>query len=348
MKKTFLAFALALSSLCALSAAPRYYTWVNYSEARDWDKYCAELADVGLNGIILSASVQDIAKVAPIAKKHGIALHAWMWITNNGSIAAEHPEWLDYNAKGESLKDKKAYVDYYKFLSPIIPGVRDAIVAQVEKMAAVDGVESISLDYCRYVDAILPSGLWKNYGIVQDKVYPQWDYGYHPEMIAAFEAKYGYNPQKLADPTKDEKWLQFRLDAVNELVGMIKKAISAHGVKLSASPFPTPEMSRGMVYQDWGAWPLDIAFPMIYHGFYGGGLDWVTKCVKDCRAQMNPNGELCLGTFVGDFKNSDFTLEQAIGAALDNGATGFSLFTFDGLSAPQKATLKAYLKTSAK
>ena len=36
-------------------------------------------------------------------------------------LVAEHPEWFDYNLKGECLTDIKAYLDSYKFLNPAVP-----------------------------------------------------------------------------------------------------------------------------------------------------------------------------------------------------------------------------------
>lgn len=347
--RTLLLLLTVLSVSLQVSAKPskknpvNYWTWAYYSANRDWDAYCRELSDVGVRGLVLMASPEDMAKVIEVADRYDMEVHAWMWIMNNGGIAAQHPEWLDYNRDGKSLADHKAYVDYYKFLSPIIPGVREEIAKGVEQMARVKGLGGVSMDYCRYVDQILPTSLWGGYGIVQDKEYAEWDYGYHPDMLSAFEKKYGYDPSKLEDPSTDEKWLQFRLDKVTEVTDILCKIVHKNGVKLSASPFPTPEMSRRMVRQDWGRWKLDVAFPMIYHGFYYGDAEWIAQCVREC-VEAKPRTRIYCGLHAPDFNNPKGpTLTEAMSAALEAGAKGIAFYTFDSLSAEQRAELKKFI-----
>ena len=88
--------------------------------------------ETGIDGVLLNAPAPDDYRVAiPIAKKHGIEVYAWLWTMNLEHdcdvIVREHPEWLSVNRKGESLADSKAYVDYYKFMCPALPEVRDFI-----------------------------------------------------------------------------------------------------------------------------------------------------------------------------------------------------------------------------
>ena len=87
--------------------------------------------------------------------------YAWWWTINNHKIAAEHPEWLSVNRNGHSIADSMAYVEYYKFLSPIIPGVREEICKQVEEICQIEGEEGIAIDYHRLVDVVLPTTLWQ-------------------------------------------------------------------------------------------------------------------------------------------------------------------------------------------
>lgn len=328
----------------AVSAQNKYWTWGDFSPNRNWDEYFQNLSDYGITGLLIGASRANYEKIIPIARKYGITVQSWSWIVNNGGIAAQHPEWLDYNRKGESMADKIAYVGYYKFLSPVIPGVREAIWKNMEEIARTEGLDAISLDYCRFVDAILPEGLWKGYGLIQDKIYAEWDYGYHPEMIKAFKAKYGYDPRDQQDPSLDEKWLQFRLDQVNELVAGIKEICNKYGKKLTASPFPTPSMARRMVMQDWGAWPLDEAFPMIYHGCYYGDARWIGDCVRECVETM-PETTIYCGLLAGDFHpGASTTLTQAMQAALDNGAKGVSFYQFGHFNDQQKAEIREFIR----
>ena len=325
---------------------PHYWTWRHYSADVDWDDYFTKMTETGIRGIVLQCGPNELRKVIPIAKKHGVTVYAWLWVINDGGIAHQHPEWLDYNRNGESLKDKKAYVDYYKFLSPIIPGVRKAIAEKIEEVAKVEGLGGISLDYCRYVDQILPTTLWAQYGIVQDKEYAEWDYGYHPEMLKAFEKKYGYDPSKLEDPSQDSVWLQFRLDQVTEVANMLADIAHRNSIAISASPFPTPSMARRMVRQDWGRWKLDVAFPMIYQGFYNGDADWIANCVREC-VTVKPETMICCGLHVPDFysggKDGKPTLTEAMGAAISAGAKGIAFFTFDAMNEEMRAEVRRFI-----
>ena len=173
---------------------PMFCTWYTYNPQEDFDSICQSFSELGIDGIVLKAgTAENYRKLIPVAHKHGLTVYAWVWTINNPEIAAAHPEWLSYNRDGYSIADSMAYVAYYKFLSPIIPGVREEICKQVDEISKVEGVEAVSIDYHRLVDVVLPTTLWPNYGIVQDREYPQWDYGYHPEMIKAFKEKYGYD-----------------------------------------------------------------------------------------------------------------------------------------------------------
>ncbi|MDD4609408.1 MAG: hypothetical protein WCQ82_07045 [Bacteroidaceae bacterium] len=343
MKKLVLLALLCLMSLPSFSQA-RFFTWTHYPKDGDLKSYFEELHDVGIDGILVNSSAEKIKEMLPMAKKYGIEVHAWIMVMSNAEIAKAHPEWLDYNRLGQSLAKKKAYVDYYKFLNPIIPGVQTAILEQLKAFTVLKGLKSISLDYCRYVDAILPTSLWPKYGIKQDKVYPEWDYGYHPAMLEAFEKEYGYDPRNQEDVNGDEKWHQFRMTALNKFVKRIQQMAHADGKLVTASPFPTPEMSRQMVYQDWGAWQLDKAFPMIYNGFYYGDIEWITNCVKACVHQTTPPTEIYVGLFTDDFKQEKGSLSKAIKSSIQAGAKGFSLFMFASMDAAQKQELKTLIQ----
>jgi uncharacterized lipoprotein YddW (UPF0748 family) len=333
----------------AIHAAPKFWTWTEYNKNKDWEAYFEQMKDVGITGFIMGGDRAAFEHVIPIADKVGVDVYAWMWILNNRPLAKAHPEWLDYNQRGESIQDKKAYVEYYKFLNPAIPEVQDAIVQQVEEIARIEGLKGVCLDYCRFVDAILPTTLWKKYDVVQDRVLPEWDYGYHPQMIARFKQKYGYDPREQENPALDGKWGQFRMDQVNELVAKLKGVTYKHGVELTASPFPTPKMSRRMVYQDWGTWPLDRSFAMIYDGFYDGDLNWIAGCIQDCRRDMDPKAKLYFGLHVPSYKEDrGFDVYDAMQTAFDHGAEGIAFFALGDLLKNDRHRLKAFIQAHSK
>jgi len=92
----------------------------------------------------------------------------------------------------------------------------------------------------RFVDVILPTTLWSRYDIVQDREYPEWDFGYHPAMIKLFLGKYGYDPRKLEDPSTDEKWAQFRCDQITEVANEIAKVVHSYGKSNGGITIPYP------------------------------------------------------------------------------------------------------------
>ena len=310
---------------------PMFCTWYTYNEAEDFDSICRSFSELGIDGIVLKAgTAENFRKSIPVAKKYGLTVYAWVWTINNHPIAAEHPEWLSYNRDGYSIADSMAYVSYYKFLSPIIPGVREGICKQIDEICKIDGIEAISIDYHRLVDVVLPTTLWPNYGIVQDREYPQWDYGYHPEMIKAFKEKHGYDPREQEDPSKDEKWLQFRCDMVSEVANLVAETVHKNGKLMAASPFPTPKMSARMVRQYWGDWNLDIVFPMAYHNFYTEDVSFVADCtIENARDKQDMTT-----LYAGLWGTNGPELFTSMDAAFNNGAQGVSFYTAEYITDP--------------
>ena len=266
-----------------------------------------------------------LPETIPLATAAGLEVHAWMWCMPClvPSVIKEHPDWYNVNARGESAVDKPAYVDYYKFLDPARQEVRAFIRETVRELAVVHGLTGIHLDYIRHPDAILPSGLWSKYGIVQDKVYPPYDYGYTPFSRKIFEARYGVDPILLSDPESNRDWLQYRLDSVVDLVNNFLAPIARqNGKQITAAVFPGPSLARTMVRQDWGRFRLDAYLPMLYHSFYEAGPEWVRKYTQE--AVRTVKAPVYSGLFVSPLSDADFV--RTIDMALEGGASGVSIF----------------------
>ncbi len=323
---------------------PMFWTWLGYRSGMNLDSVCVVMKETGLDGLILNASSPDAYREAiPIAHKHGIRVYAWLWTMNpehgRQEILRDHRDWLEINRNGESLADKPAYVDYYRFMTPALPEVREFLKDIVREYCEVEGLEGIAIDYHREVDVILPTTLWPRYNVVQDHEYPEFDYGYHPAMIEKFMALHGYDPRELEDPSTDEKWLQFRCDQVTEAANEIAEVVHSYGKVMAASPFPTPAMSRKMVRQDWGKWNLDIVFPMVYYGFYTGDTSFISDCTIDNVKQKNPMTTL----YTGMSAVNGPAMFESMDAALNNGAEGIAIFTMNSLRDPAvRAEFKQY------
>ncbi len=326
------------------SEYPMFWTWLDYRPGMNFDSICAIMKETGLDGVMLNAPTpDDYRKAIPVAGKYGIEVYAWLWTLNlehdRAKIVSEHPEWLSVNRKGESLADTKAYVDHYKFMCPALPEVREHIINKVRAYCEVEGLNGIAIDYHRFVDVILPTTLWSRYNIVQDKEYPEFDYGYHPAMIKMFMEKYGYDPRDQEDPSTDGKWLQFRCDQITEVANEIAEVVHSYDKVMGASPFPTPAMSRQMVRQDWGKWDLDIVFPMVYHNYYTGDVSFISDCTIENVRDKNPMTTL----YCGMTASNGPLMFKCMDAALNNGAEGISIFTIGGLRSPEiRARFKAY------
>ena len=328
-------------------ADPMFLTWYNYRPSTtrpvNLDSVFRVMNETGLDGVILNCRTEEYAAAIPVAHKNGLRVYAWWWGLNlehdRDSILRTHPEWFSVNRLGQSLANHRAYVDYYKFLCPALPEVREYLKGKIRKLCEIDGLEAIVIDYTRFVDVILPTTLWPRYGIVQDREYPEWDFGYHPYLVEKFMKKYNYDPRKLEDPSTDDLWLQFRCDQVTELVNEMAEVVHSYGKKMSASPFPTPAMSRRMVRQDWGKWNLDIVFPMVYYNFYTGDVSFISDCTIENVKTKNAMTTLCAGITAVNGPE----MFACMDAALNNGAEGISIFTIGSLRDPAiRAQFKAY------
>jgi uncharacterized lipoprotein YddW (UPF0748 family) len=326
------------------------FVWMRPSIAKtpaDWQREFGLMRASGIHGIIpeiyngrqalfqsrrLPVRAPWLETAIPLATAAGLEVHAWMWCMPCliDDVLNAHPDWYNVNARGESAASKPAYVDYYKFLDPARPEVREFVRDTVRELAAIPGLTGIHLDYIRHPDAILPSGLWSKYGIVQDKVYPPYDYGYTEYSRTAFKARTGIDPMELTDPESSQAWLQYRLDTVVDLVNdYLVPAAHDGGKVITAALFPGPGEARRMVRQDWGRFRLDAFFPMLYHTFYEAGPEFVKRYTEEAvRAVKQP---VYSGLFVGPLDAAAFT--RTIEMALAGGAAGVSIFDAGAMNA---------------
>ncbi len=323
--------------------------------ADDWARTFATMKRSGVDAILVEiyngrqafyrsrrfpVKAAFLETILPLAAAEGLEVHAWMWTMPCllDDVVKNHPDWYNVNAKGESAVDKPAYVPYYKFLDPARPEVRAFIQATVTELAEIPGLAGIHLDYVRHPDAILPSGLWSKYGIVQDHVYPQYDYGYTEYSRRAFKDAHGIDPIEIKDPEGDRAWMQYRLDSVTDLVNRyLVPAARARNKMITAAVFPGPSLAKTMVRQDWGRFDLDAFLPMLYHRFYDATPEWVLKYTKEAVATVKK--PVYSGLFVGPLGDDEFA--QTIAMALEGGASGVSIFDAAAMTPSRWKTLAA-------
>lgn len=343
--------ALGGSTFAFANAKTKNWAWITLErdQASDaWKRDFARMRVAGIDAVIpevydgrqaywastrLPVNAERLEMLLPLARSEGLEVHAWMWCMPCmlESVLARHADWYNVNAMGQSAADKPAYVDYYRFLDPAHPEVREFIQGTVTELAGIDGLAGVHLDYIRHPDAILPKGLWAKYGLVQDRVYPEFDYGYTPYSRKVFKEKHGIDPLQIEDPLIHEAWFKYRLDSVTDLVNdFLVPAARAKGKQITAAVFPGPTMAREMVRQDWGRWKLDAFMPMLYHDFYEAGAEWVLEQTREgVRTVDQP---IYSGLFVPSVVAPG--LSRIIAGALTGGAAGVTLFHAHAMDEP--------------
>jgi len=301
------------------------WVWTNPNQKDTDDELTTRYASfkaAGITGIFFEA---DSERHFRAAKAQGIEAHRWIWTFNRAELVTSHPEWYSKNRNGDSCADKPPYVDYYRWLCPSREEVQQYLEQLVTDIVAKDYVDGIHLDYVRYCDVILPVNLWDKYHIEQTKELPQYDYCYCDICRAKFKDQYGMDLSAIQYPEASLSWRLFRYNNISRVVNSLSAIAHQHKKQITAAVFPTPEVARRNVRQDWTNWKLDGVCPMIYHGFYKENVSWIGNAVAEGIHFLAGSFPLYAGLYLSDFK-SDAEIAQGITFALKNGASGVSFF----------------------
>jgi hypothetical protein len=305
----------------------KHWVWENPNEKEDEQSLKSRYKsfyDGGIRGMFFEA---DSEKHFRAAKAAGLEAHRWMWTMNRGEkeLLENHPDWYAVSRDGKSCATHPPYVSYYRWLCPSKPEVQEYLKNQVRNILDKDYVDGIHLDYVRYCDVILPVNLWQNYKIEQNRELPEYDFCYCETCRAKYRAEHGVDPLEIEYPDQSLSWRKFRYDRITNIVNSLSDVASAHKKAITAAVFPTPEVARRIVRQDWTNWNLNGVCPMIYHGFYREKVSWIGDAVEEGVHFLCGRFPLYAGIFLPDFKSDD-ELEQGIRVALANGASGMSFF----------------------
>jgi hypothetical protein len=305
----------------------KHWVWINPNLAdKDEEllhKY-KKYFDAGIRGIFFEADSEKHFKTAKASK---LEAHRWIWTMNRGekSLLTSHPEWYAKNRKGESCADHPPYVNYYRWLCPSRDEVKKYLEEEVRNQLSKDYIDGIHLDYVRFCDVILPVNLWKNYKIEQTRELPEYDFCYCEVCRAKFKAWKGMDPLEIEFPEASLSWRKFRYDRITEVVNHLSSVASTFKKPITAAVFPTPEVAKRNVRQDWVNWNLSGICPMIYHGFYKEDVSWIGDAVMEGVKGLAGKFPLYAGLFLPDFKNKE-EIKEGISFALKSGASGVSFF----------------------
>ena len=291
-----------------------------------WKSKFKELAKRGVHGILIQASEEQYQAMAPIAKSAGLEIHAWIIALNHRSkdTMVNHPEWFTVSRDGRSTVDYQPYVGYYSWLCPSRVEVREFLAERVRKLAQIENLDGVHLDYIRHSDVILPIGLWSKYDLIQDKEYPEFDFCYCDVCRSEFKELEGIDPMEIKDPSANQAWLQFRYDSVTRLVNELALVTKEFKKKLTAAVFPTPDIAKKLVRQEWVKWDLDAIFPMIYHNFYEKDIPWIETATREGTEALNGKFPFYSGLFIPALTPDN--ISEAIQYAMAGGAAGVTFF----------------------
>ena len=322
----------------------RFGIWFNFKiqPENEWLKFFDKLKEANISECFINANASQLNYLISLSKNYNFNIHGWIWTLNRpyDDRSSKNPNWYSVNKNGQNSYEYRPYVDYYQWLSPFSKGAREYVKDNISKIASIEGLSSVHLDYVRYCDIFLPINLQKYYKINQTHEFPEYDFGYHPNGRYRFKNIFGVDPIDIVDAQISKKWKQFRCDAVTSLVKELKSIARNKDKKISAAVFPYPEMSREMVLQDWSLWDLDIICPMNYHHFYDGDIDWIADSVSKGIQYKKPDGVYLSGLFLGALSPSK--LNEAIKSCLKSGADGVCLFNDECLTEEHINIIKSF------
>ena len=269
------------------------------------------------------------------ARTAGISVHAWLnvfYVWSNGQgvpppghVVIEHPDWLIVDENGVRMDERNPVywqelgIEGY-FLDPFIPEVREYTAGVIRDLVSRYDLDGIHLDYIRFPGA---------------------QFGYSAETRTAFELEWGIDPVALrtgaagvsrllgpeAVSALDSVMADWRARQVDSMVVSIREA--AGDMTISAAVVPEPEIAFAEKGQNWVKWVhnrlVDFVVPMAYNHRPEEVLPWL-------RMQHNAVGRerMLVGLAVHDGR--DAYLERMINLLRLDGATGFSIFSYNVLA----------------
>lgn len=325
----------------------KHWVWINpklSDNEEDLLMLYKKYYEAGIRGIFFE---EDSEKHFRAAKSQKLEAHRWMWTMNRriDALMKSHPEWYAINRRGESCITHPPYVDYYRWLCPSKPAVQQYLQAEVEQILSKDYVDGIHLDYVRYCDVVLPVNLWENYKIEQIKELPEYDYCYCDDCKEKFKAWRGQDLEQIVFPEASLSWREFRYNAITTIVNQLAAVAAKHKKQITAAVFPTPEVARRNVRQDWTNWNLNGVCPMIYHGFYKEPVEWIGDAVAEGVHFLNGRFPIYAGIYLPDFKSQE-EIKLGMQYALQHGAKGISVFgyvTDEVLETLKSVSQKSYI-----
>jgi uncharacterized lipoprotein YddW (UPF0748 family) len=308
----------------------------------DWKQLLGNLKKWDVDSVLLLVrNISVVDQVLPFAAEKGLELHAWIITMEfpDKITMKDHPSWYVVNAKGESCVDKPPYIDEYRWLCPSNPEVMEFTKNRVSDLCTYNELAGIHLDYIRYPDVVLAPFHRAKYDIPQDElIHPQFDYCYCQICRNNFRQISGQDPLTIADQATNEAWRDYRLNSITKVVDEVYDLVHKNGKILSAAVFPTPQLAKTRVRQDWVRWKLDYIMPMIYHKYENKPVEWIGTATREGVEALDRKFPLYSGVHL--FQLTPEELGVAADLSLKAGASGLALFTGNKMSEAYGKSLK--------
>jgi len=328
--------------------------WVSKLPPADFDAACADMAAMGAEKLLPNVETytpDELARLIETCHAHGMEFHAW---TINNMVSGaysrdcleEHRSWLAVNRNGQAglefplwgrqiwwCPNSREYLDHY--------------IGRWNRLLAELGADGLHLDFIRYPD------IWDyedGLAIERPEV-PDYSFCYCPECRRDFERAAGVDPLDVPlDPENElyREWRRWRMEVIAGAVRTIRQAIHPD-LKLSAAVFPTPEIARRVVLQDWPSFAdqLDFICTMIYaRKQWGRPITWVEEATEEGLAEMRGKCAYYAGFGYPIRQQTPDELKTGILAAREAGADGVVIFNYPGPTPEQMGAISSASKSA--
>lgn len=322
--------------------------WTSLPTDADFDAACADMADTGAGKVfpnIDGYEREDVARFVSAAHAHGLEFHAWTMnnMVNAKSYSPEflqtHRDWLAVNRNGETGLEFPLW-GRQTWWCPNSLGYMSYYCDRWILMLAEEGADGLHLDFIRYPD------IWdydEGRAIERPEV-PEYSFCYCPVCRGMFEAEVGVDPMDIPlDPANElyQEWRRWRMRSIVRQVRAIREELDLR-LKLSAAVFPTPDISRTVVLQDWPLFAdqLDFLCTMIYHQKqWGQPITWVKQATEEGLAEMKGKCKYIAGFGYPIRQTTPEELRTGILCAKEAGADGVVIFSYPGMTPEQKKAI---------
>jgi len=346
--------------------------WANLPIDADFHATCAEVAEVGSEIFLPQIEVYSIEHIEAMAKachSNGMELHTWT-INNMVSKAypreflEKHRDWLAVNRNGQTGLEFPLW-GRQVWWCPSSEGYLDHYLTRWETLADLE-VDGLHLDFIRYPD------IWdyEDGLAIERPEIPEYSFCYCPRCRTKFKNEAGVDPMDVPlDPGNElyQRWCRWRMEVITATVKTIRDKIDIH-LKLSAAVFPTPDIARTVVLQDWPSFAdqLDFICTMIYTPKqWGRPITWIKTATEEGLAEMKglhadlssvalaeeeAPAKVGLCAYYAGFgypirQQTPDDLQTGILSAAEGGADGVVIFSYPGTTSEQ---IEAVRQTSAK